>query len=95
MFGNGKNIEEKQNEKLQKYIDKYNLDELCQKDMQTVKRIANDLVSSGVLKFTLLMSAKGEENVKIAYLSAQVEQNWLMINQLSRLTASIEKLANK
>jgi len=95
MFGDGKTKNEKQEDKLQKFMEKYNLDELSPKDMISVKKIAQDLVSSGVLKFTSLITAKGEDNVKIAYLSAQVDQNWLIINQLSRLNANIEKLANK
>lgn len=95
MFGNGKPKEEKQEEELQKFLAKYSLEELSQKDLIIAKKISQDLVASGVLKFTSLITAKGEDNVKISYLSAQVQQNWLIINQLSRLNASIERLANK
>lgn len=42
-----------------------------------------------------LSFAKAEEQAKVTYLSALVEQNWLIVNQLSRLNAGIEKLIAK
>jgi hypothetical protein len=38
---------------------------------------------------------KAEEQAKVTYLSALVEQNWMIIRQLSRLNKNIEKLIDK
>lgn len=39
-----------------------------------------------------LSFAKAEEQAKVTYLSALVEQNWMIIRQLSRLNKNIEEL---
>lgn len=95
MFG-GKSKAEKKQEELQKYIERYNIDDLDPKDLEIVKNIANDLAGNGLLKLGLALSfADGADQAKVSYLSALVEQNWLIINQLSRLNTNVEKLLNK
>ena len=92
MFG-GKSKEEKKQEQLDKLMEKYNLYELDPKDLETVKNIANDLAGNGLLKAGMALSfTNGADQAKVTYLSALVEQNWLIINQLSRLNKNIEKL---
>ena len=92
MFG-GKSKEEKQQEQLDKLMEKYNLYELDTKDLETVKNIANDLAGNGLLKAGMALSfTNGADQAKVTYLSALVEQNWLIINQLNRLNKNIEKL---
>lgn len=99
LFGSGgekKTKEEKQAEEIQKFVDKYGLDALSSEDLTIVKRIAGDLAGNGFLKAGLALSfAKAEEQAKVTYLSALVEQNWLIMNQLSRLNRNLEKLENK
>lgn len=96
LFGEKKTKEEKEQEQLQKFMDKYNLDTISPQDLTVVQRIANDLAGNGFLKVGLALSfSKAEDQAKITYLSALVEQNWLIINQLSRLNAGIEKLLEK
>lgn len=91
--GEKKTKEEKQQEELQKFMDRYGLEELSPQDLSTVKKIASDLISNGFLKTGMALSfAKAEEQAKVTYLSALVEQNWLLMNQISRLNANIEKL---
>ena len=96
MFGNGKSKEEKQEEQLQKFMDKFHVDELDSKDLETVKQIANDLAGNGMFKAGLALSfANVADQAKVTYLSALVEQNWLIINQLSRLNSKIDNLLTK
>lgn len=94
MFG-GKSKEQKQAEQLQKFQEKYHLDNLQPQDLETVRDIATDLAGNGLLKFGTILSASGPETAMITYQSALVEQNWLIINQLSRINANLEKLLNK
>lgn len=96
LFGEKKSEEEKQNELLEKFMQKYQLEELDGKDLVILKRIAVDLAGNGFFKAGMALSfAKGEEQAKVTYLSALVEQNWMIIRQLSRLNKNIEELKNK
>lgn len=96
MFGNKETKAEKkalkEQEQLNKLIEKYNLEDLSEKDLLIVKRVYQDLVGNGLLKAGMALSmASGAEQAKITYLSALVEQNWIIINLLSRLNNNIEK----
>lgn len=96
LFGEKKTKDEKEQDKLQAFMDKYQLEDLDHKDLVVLQRIANDLVGNGFFKLGLALSfAKVEEQAKITYLSALVEQNWMIIRQLSRLNKSLEKLSNE
>ena len=96
LFGEKKTKEEKEQEQIQKFVEKYSMDGMDPRDLKTVKRIANDLMGNGFFKAGMALSfAKAEEQAKVTYLSAIVEQNWLIINQLSRLNAGIEKMNDK
>lgn len=88
--------EEKKQAEMQKFIQKYNIESLNPQDLEIVKNIASDLAGNGLMKTGMALSmAKAEDQLKVTYLSALVEQNWLIINQLSRLNDSIERLSNK
>lgn len=81
---------------MQKYIEKYQLEALDEKDLIVLRRITNDLKSNRFIKSRLALSfAKTEEQAKITYLSTIVEQNWMMIRQHSRLNSNTEKLKEK
>ena len=90
------NHDTKEDEKMQAFMEKYNLDSLNKSDLAVLQRIAADLVGNSFFKAGMALSfAKAEEQAKVTYLSALVEQNWIIINQLGRLNDNIEKLANK
>lgn len=95
MFG-GKPKDEKQQEQLQKFQEKYHIDELDPKDLENVRQIAADLAGNGFLKAGMALSfANAADQAKVTYLSALVEQNWIIMNQLSRLNKNIEKLQSE
>lgn len=84
--------ERKEMEQLQTLIDKYNLDSIDEKDLQIIKNVYHDLLGNGFMKAGIALSmANGVDQAKVTYLSALVEQNWIIINQLSRLNKNIEK----
>lgn len=92
----GKSKEEKQEEKLQKFMERYQLEDLDDKDMKVLQRIATDLTGNSFFKVGMALSfAKAEEQAKVGYLSALVEQNWMIIRQLSRLNKGVETLLEK
>lgn len=96
LFGEKKSKEEKEEEQLQKFMDKYQLEDLDKKDLVVLQRIASDLAGNAWFKTGMALSfAKSEEQAKVTYLSALVEQNWMIIRQLSRLNSNVEKLLEK
>lgn len=84
--GNKETKEEKQARKAQELLEKYGLQDLSdQRDLESVKNISLSLAGNGLLELGTSFSAKSEDLVKMSYLSALVEQNWIIIRQLDRL----------
>lgn len=86
--------EEKQRQKAQALLEKYNLTDLSNAaDIASIRHIATDLAGSGLLDFGSLLS--GDESamirVMVKYQRALMEQNFIMIRQLDRIVRS-EKL---
>lgn len=74
-------------------MEKYGLTNLDRRDINSVRKIINDLMGSGLMKTGMALSfAKAEEQVKVATLSALVEQNWIIIRQLDRLNKHFDDL---
>ncbi|BFK81479.1 hypothetical protein I3900191A7_16240 [Clostridium baratii] len=93
---NKESKEEKEAKKLKQFMDRYQLEDLDEKDLVVLQRIATDLAGNSFFKTGMALSfAKAEEQAKVTYLSALTEQNWMIIRQLSRLNKNIEKLLEK
>ena len=95
--GNGNDKKQTKEEKqLEKFMEKYQLEDLDEKDLVVLQRIASDLAGNNFFKVGMALSfAKAEEQAKVTYLSTLVEQNWMIIRQLSRLNKNVEELKNK
>lgn len=92
LFGSKESPEEKQAKEQQKFLEKYGLENLTQADLVILKRISADLVANKWFKAGLALSfAKAEEQAKITYLSALVEQNWLIIRKLDEMSKKLDK----
>lgn len=88
---NGESKEEKRARAEQEMMQKFGLDRLSQKDVQSCKKIINDLAGTGMMKAGIALSfGKAEDQCKIAYLSAMVEQNWIIIRQLDELNKRLD-----
>ncbi|MCR6096146.1 hypothetical protein HXA31_07930 [Salipaludibacillus agaradhaerens] len=95
LFG-GKEEKPKNVKKLEKFMKRYQLEELDDKDLIVLQRIAEDLIGNKLFKMGMAFSfAKAEEQAKVTYLSALVEQNWMIIRQLSRMNKQLESLNDK
>lgn len=82
----------KEEKELQKFIEQYGLETLTKSDLEILRKISNNLMGSGYLKAGMALSfAKAEEQAKVSYLSALVEQNWLIIKLLGDLNAKLDK----
>jgi len=95
MFGR-ESKEDKQAKEIQKFMEQYQLEDLDEKDLIVLQRVASKLLAMGLFNFGMVFSfPKAEERLKVGYLGAMVDQNWMMIRQLSRLNKNIEKLVAK
>lgn len=74
------------------FVAKYGLEDLDDKDMESIGRLAVDLAGQGWGKAAAFFGAKNEDRMKIFYLSAIIEQNWMILRQLARLNKNLEAL---
>lgn len=73
-------------DKAAKALAKHHLEEISPKYAQAVQEINNELIGTGAMEMGAKLSfAKGEELLKISYLRALVEQNWIIIRMLDDL----------
>ncbi|WP_053219956.1 hypothetical protein [Virgibacillus senegalensis] len=94
--GNNEKKQSKEEKQLQKFMEKYQLEDLDEKDLVVLQRIANDLAGNNFFKAGMALSfAKAEEQAKVTYLSTLVEQNWMIIRQLGRMNSNMEELLKK
>ena len=92
-FFNRESKEDKEDRKLQEFMERYQLEDLDEKDLIVLQRIATDLSGNKWFKAGMAFSfAKAEDQATVGYLSALVEQNWMIIRQLSRLNKNLENL---
>lgn len=96
IFKSKESKEDKKLKEIEKFMERYQLDEINDKDLKIIKNIANDLAGNNLIKAGMALSfAKVEEQAKVSYLSAIVQQNWIMIRQLNNLNNKIDELINK
>lgn len=83
--------QEKNEQKVQEMMQRFGLSNLSPEDYKSCKKIINDLFGLGVMKAGMAFSfAKAEEQCKVSYLSAMVEQNWIIIRQLDELNQRLD-----
>lgn len=91
-FGNKETKEEKQARKAQELLQKYGLQELTDpRDLEAVRQIATSLAGNKLISLGAALSGKPYENADLTYQQAIVEQNFVIIRQLSRVIEKLEK----
>lgn len=86
--------QEKNEQKVQEMMQRFGLSNLSESDYRSCKKILNDLMGLGLMKAGMALSfAKGEEQCKVGYLSAIVEQNWIIIRQLDEINQSLRNMS--
>ena len=88
--------ESKQDREIRKFMERYQLEDLDEKDLVVLRKIATDLAGNGLMKTGMALSfANAGEQLKVTYLSALVEQNWMIIRQLSRMNNALDAISKK
>lgn len=87
LFGGNDKLSKKQ----ENLLEKYGLENVSKKDAESIQKILSDLAGNGLMKAGMALSfSKAEEQAKVSYLSALVEQNWIIIRQLDRINKLLE-----
>ena len=90
-----KTAEEKaaiQAQKEQALLDKFGLGNLSDpEDIKSLQKIASELTGTGMSEFGALLSGDGKEFARLTATSTRtiVEQNFIMIRQLDRISKSL------
>lgn len=83
------------NEKYEKFLKKYHLEELTNKsDLDSVSKIYSELSGTGMMEFgasltNLFGASKTEDLLTVYYLRTIIEQNFIMIRQLERISRAV------
>lgn len=84
LFGSAEDKEAKNEEKINKMMAKYGLEKLSPEYAEKVKVIQSELLGIGLMETGMKLSmAKAEEQMKVSYLHAIYEQNWMIIRLLN------------
>ena len=83
---NNANKEDKKTAKVEALLEKYGLQELKDpRDVESVRTIASSLMGNKLIELGTALSGNGDDAAKMSYLSAIVEQNWIIIRLLDKL----------
>lgn len=93
LFKEKESKEEKQERKELEMMQKYGLDELTDpKDKESVKKIVSELVGTGLMETGMkLAMGNAGDLLKVSYLRATMEQNFIIIRQLEKLNRLLDK----
>lgn len=83
----GANKEDKKEQRANELMTKYGLDHMTDEaDRESVKKVINDIVGSSVMEMGALLTGSGADATQIGCLRALIEQNFIIIRQLDRLS---------
>lgn len=75
----------KAEEKIEKLMRKYHLEDVSPKYAPQVKEIALELSGNKMIELGTLLQGNAVESTKLSYLSAIMRQNWIIIQLLDEI----------
>lgn len=96
LFGNNKETkEEKVARKEREILEKYGLENLTDpQDIESVKKIVSELAGTGLMEAGITLGGGNEKDIlkiQLYYQRAILEQNFILIRQLDRISSLLEK----
>ncbi len=77
-------------------IDNYTKQDLDRRNIEAIQKIYKNLTGNKLIEVGMALSfSKAEEQAKVSYLGALVDQNWIIIRQNEAMLRSLEKLSLK
>lgn len=84
---NKESKDEKQAQKMQELMQKYGLEDVSDPHTaEALRKIALTMTTSGMMSFSAGLTGKSEDMAKIDCLRAIIEQNFIIIRQLDKLS---------
>lgn len=83
---------QKEDSDTKKFIEKYNLNSIDKKELETIRSITSKLKGAETSRMGAALSLKGTDAALLSYQSASIEQNWIIIKQLSQLNDKLDKM---
>lgn len=92
LFGNKESKEEKAERAELELLEKYHLQELSDpKDIASIKTIVSELAGTALAEVGIKLQMNSVESTKISYQRALIEQNFIIIRQLDRISKKLDK----
>lgn len=96
LFGNNKETkEEKSARKERELLEKYGLENLTDpQDIESVKKIVSELAGTGLMEAGITLGGGNEKDIlktQLYYQRTILEQNFILIRQLDRISSLLEK----
>lgn len=96
LFGNNKETkEEKAARKERELLEKYGLENLTDpQDIESVKKIVSELAGTGLMEAGITLGGGNEKDIlktQLYYQRSILEQNFILIRQLDRISSLLEK----
>lgn len=73
----------------------YSDSELKAKNAESIRRIRQNMAGSGLEKLALTFGGSTKDRAMLGYLSALVEQNWILMRQNELLINALDKMAER
>lgn len=92
LFGRRESREEREQREIQKYMDRYHLNDISDpNDLEAIREIAEYLQGTGLMETGMILSFSGstEDRLQISYLGALMRQNWIIIRKLDDIASRV------
>lgn len=100
--GNVETIQQEVDQKTAETLAKYGLDlehatdaYIKKANAQNIRKVRSELMGNGLLKAGLTFGGSVTERAHLGYLSALVEQNWILMRQNELIIRQLDRLAEK
>lgn len=90
--------QEMSDEKAQKVLAKYGLENIDPQYAEAVREIAQELVGTGLMEFGLKLGSGSEKDIlkqQAYYQGAILKQNFIMIRQLDQISYMLEQMTRR
>lgn len=91
LFGGKETKEDKAARKAQALMEKYGLDNLEEKDLESARAISYALMGNSLIELGNIFSGSSVDTAKMSFLRAIVEQNWIIIRQLDAINKKLDR----
>ena len=91
LFGGKETKEDKVARKAQAMMEKYGLDGLEGKNLESARAISNALMGNSLIELANIFNGSNVDSAKMSFLRAIVEQNWIIIRQLDAINKKLDR----